>query len=870
MTSAELRRGFLRYFEERGHHITRSSKVVPLGDPTLLFTNAGMNQFKDFFLGIEKAPFKRAASVQKCIRASGKHNDLEDVGKDGRHHTFFEMLGNWSFGDYYKKEAIEWGWDYVTGVLGLPAERLWASVYRDDDEAYSLWRDNIGLTESRIIRLGDIESGDEENFWSMGDTGPCGPCSEIHYDYRPSKDRNFLEGAEGGEIVELWNLVFMEFNREAGGGLVPLPEKNVDTGMGLERTAAVLQDVHSDYETDLFIPIIRAIEEVAQIRLSEENLVSFQVIADHIRCLIFAITDGAIPSNEGRGYVIRRILRRAVRHGRLLGLTEPFLHRLVGTVTELMQGAYVELGERRETVEKVIGSEEELFYRTLDRGLEEFDRVARRLIEEGSRLFPGEDAFKLHDTFGFPLDLTGIMAEERGLVLDQKGFDGEMARQRERAKAGAKFQADLAGEGDEAWEVYREDRTTEFTGYSATLEENMHLIRYSPTDSGMLLVFDRTPFYGEAGGQVGDTGIIESDGVRIRVDDVRRRGDTYIHVGELVEGRIGDYTYRGAVDVPRRRRIMANHTATHLLHRALREIVGQHAAQAGSLVAPDRLRFDFNHYHPLADEELDRIEYLVNEAVLANLEVLVHENVPIAEARDMGATMQFDEKYGDLVRVVQIDEVSRELCGGTHVSRTGDVGLFKILREGSVSSGVRRIEAVTNLDAYRLQKRHDSILKELSDLTSINPEALPDKVRALQAEIGTLKKKLRQERRKGIDEDLDVESSMVPAGRYRIAHLALEGASQAEMRELSDRIRSRGGMIVAVISSREGGRMSVVLSISDDAVADGLHAGKLLQKGLSVLGGKGGGRAHLAQGGGIKGGEIQTLIENLARELKKG
>jgi alanyl-tRNA synthetase len=868
MTSDELRRGFLRFFEERGHSVVESSMVVPQDDPTLLFTNAGMNQFKDFFLGTADAPYSRAASVQKCIRASGKHNDLEDVGKDGRHHTFFEMLGNWSFGDYYKREAIDWGWEYVTDVLGLPADRLWASVYKDDEEAYSVWKDNVGMPAERIIRLGDIEQGDEENFWSMGDTGPCGPCSEIHYDYKPVKGRSFLEGSDSGIIVELWNLVFMEFNRDATGTLTPLPAKNVDTGMGLERTAAVLQDVHSDYETDLFIPIIQDMEQIAGIGLQEDNLVSFQVIADHVRCLVFAITDGAIPSNEGRGYVIRRILRRAVRHGRLLGLGEPFLHRLADSVIKLMKDTYPEIYERRETVEKVIGNEEELFFRTLDRGLDEFERTVSRLRREKSSVFPGPDAFKLHDTFGFPLDLTGVMAEERGMSVDLEGFEAAMAVQRERAKSRARFSTGLE-ESDGEWDIVREQAETDFTGYGGWQLPDMRLVKHRTEGSNVQLVFDRTPFYGESGGQVGDAGLIEGDGVRIRITDVKKSGSQFVHHGVLERGEISDIPFTGSVDIDRRKRIMANHSATHLLHHALRTVLGTGAAQAGSLVAPDRLRFDFNHYHPLSDEELDRIEELVNEAIRCNFEVKVYSDLPMSKAKEMGAIMLFDEKYGDTVRVVEIDDMSRELCGGTHVTRTGDIGLFKIIRESSIASGVRRIEAVSHVDAYRLQKRFESILGEASQLLNSEKEALVDRIRSLQDEISSLKRKLKQERRRGVGDVFDPKKDVVQAASFKVASLKLKDSSPEEMRELSDNIRSRGGGMVVLLCSVQDGRVSVVLSASEDAVAKGVHAGRVLGQELKSLGGKGGGRPHLAQGGGIAEKDIESLKSGIISTLEK-
>jgi alanyl-tRNA synthetase len=828
-----------------------------------------MNQFKNYFLGLEKPDFKRAASVQKCIRASGKHNDLEDVGNDGRHHTFFEMLGNWSFGDYYKKEAALWAWDFVNGVLKLPDEKLWVSIYKDDDEAFSAWRDVVGVKGNRIVRLGDIEQGDEENFWSMGETGPCGPSSEIYYDYSPKKGKNFLEGIKSGEIVELWNLVFMEFNREGNGNLVPLPQKNIDTGLGLERTLAVLQDVRSDYETDLFVPIVQKIEEVARVRLAPENLVSFQVIADHIRSLSFAVADGAIPSNEGRGYVLRRILRRAVRHGRLLGLNGPFLFRIVETVVDLMHDPYSELLERRDVILKVVENEEELFFRTLDRGIEEFGKTARKLLQGGKKIFPGNEAFVLHDTYGFPFDLTSLMAEEKGMVVDKQGFDREMERQRERAKKGAKFHADLDENHMGEWVTLREERGTIFTGYRQMVQHGMRVIKYKRQDARVMIVFDQTPFYGESGGQVGDTGVVEGDGIKIHVHDVRRSGDLFVHFGELENGEIVDITYTGTVDQPRRKRIMANHTATHLLHYALRKVIGTHATQAGSLVAADRLRFDFNHNNPLTDEQMDEIEETVNRTVLSNIPLWVHDDISMEKAKSLGAIALFGEKYGERVRVVQIGSISSELCGGTHTERTGDVGLFKIVREGSISSGVRRIEAVTNVDSLELIKKNQMVLRELASLFHTDIERLPHKVQTIQSEIQELKKNLRQERKKEIGEGFDNKKDFYPAGQYRIALVKLEDSNQNEMRELSDKLKTKTQKGVVLVSSVGDGKVSLVLSASEEAVASGLHAGRLLQESLSELGGKGGGRPHLAQGGGITIGNIEKLFVKVKERLEK-
>jgi alanyl-tRNA synthetase len=660
----------------------------------------------------------------------------------------------------------------------------------------------------------------------------------------------------------------MEFNREPDGGLAPLPEKNIDTGMGFERTLAVLEGVNSDYETGLFVPIIKSIEEIAGVPLSEDNNVSFQVIADHVRCLIFAITDGVLPSNEGRGYVLRRILRRAVRHGRLLGLHTPFLHRLVDAVVDLMADGYKELGERRETVEAVIGSEEELFFRTLDRGLEEFDRVAKRLIEDGKTILPGDEAFKLHDTYGFPLDLTRIMAEERGLAVDRHGFENAMEAQRERAKRGAKVQAAMNGTDAEDWTFFREEHDTIFTGYENLLQPEMRMIKYRQGNGGIMLVFDRTPFYGEAGGQVGDTGFIEGRDATIRVDDVLRSGGQFIHIGEIERGRIEDIEYTGRVDEERRRRIMANHTATHLLHYALREVVGTHAAQAGSMVAAERLRFDFNHYQPLTDKQIERLEDLVNSAVLSNIEVQVAE-VSMEEAKAKGATMLFDEKYGDRVRVVQIGDLSTELCGGTHTARTGDIGLFRIIREGSISSGIRRIEAVTRFDSYNLQKQNEKILEELAGIVGSDGDGLAARVRALKDELAVLKRELKRERQRDVENKFDPQKDFVQIDGCQFAHMELAGSSPDEMRRVSDQIRTGPGSKVVVITGVKDGKVHVVLSASEEAVQSGIHAGRLLGSALAALGGKGGGRPHMAQGGGVGEDDIAKLVSEVREKLKQ-
>jgi len=839
---------FLGFFRERGHEIVPSSTVVPQGDPTLLFTNSGMNQFKNIFLGLENPGFKRAASVQKCIRASGKHNDLEDVGRDGRHHTFFEMLGNWSFGDYYKREAIEWGWEFVTATLGLPADRLWVTIYGADRESFDVWRKNVGVPEKRIVGLGDVEKGDEENFWSMGETGPCGPCSEIHYDYRASNGGDFCALSAAGIVIELWNLVFMEFNRQPDGKLLRLPARHVDTGMGLERAAAVLQGVTSNYETDLFVPVMEKLGEISGVSpKSPEHLISFKVVSDHIRALVFAVTDGAVPSNEGRGYVLRRILRRAVRHGRLLGLRNPFLHLLVGTLVDVMGGQYRDLAERKTNVERVIFNEEELFLRTLDRGIEEFGKAARRLREEGKRSFPGEEAFLLHDTYGFPLDLTELLAAEEGLDVDRRGFEREMKAQRARAKESSKFQLG-ADQGE--WVALGEEVKTLFTGYGSEELPGMRLVKYRPDGERFLLVFDKTPFYGESGGQAGDTGLLEGDGTRIRVIDVKRTGDLLVHVGVLEAGEVKDLPYRGRVETPRRRMIQANHTATHLLHYALRKVLGSHVRQAGSLVLPDRLRFDFNHYSPLSPGELGEVERLVNEAVFANHPVSVLEDLSMEDAKAMGAMALFGEKYGKKVRVIKVDDLSAELCGGTHARMTGDIGLFKLVKESGISAGVRRVEAITNVAAFELVAKHEALLEEASALLKTGCDGVPQKIRGIQEKLQSLEKQLKSDRRKSASEAFEPSRDVVKAGKYGAVLLKLDGLGTDEMREVADKVKPSLTMGVVLVASVQGDKAAYVLTATGDAVASGVHCGTLLQKALAGAGGRGGGKPHLAQGAG--------------------
>ncbi|MBN2323388.1 MAG: alanine--tRNA ligase [Spirochaetes bacterium] len=869
ITSSDLRKSFLEFFEQRGHSVVKSSTVVPADDPTLLFTNAGMNQFKSIFLGLEPPKSPRTCSVQKCIRASGKHNDLEDVGTDGSHHTFFEMMGNWSFGDYYKREAIEWAWEFATEKLMLSEHSLWVSIYKDDDEAYEIWRSVVGIDDGRIVRLGDVEKGNEENFWSMGETGPCGPCSELHYDYNPSGHTTFEEGDENGDICELWNLVFMEYNRESGGSLVELPAKHIDTGMGLERTLAVLQGKRSNYETDLFVPIIEKIFELSNLR-KNDHIVSFQVIADHIRSLAFAIADGAVPSNEGRGYVLRRILRRAVRHGKLLGLGRPFLYELVHPLVTIMKDPYTELIEREETIRRIIKNEEALFLRTLDRGLSEFERTVEKLKAGNETVFPGEEAFLLHDTYGFPYDLTQLMARERGLTLDGGGFERRMQEQRTRAKLDAKFKAE-PGQGE--WKRVKEDETTVFLGYEQARVSDMRLVKFTEKEDEVLLVFDRTPFYGESGGQVGDTGYVEAKGVRIEIVDTKKAGDVTVHVGRIETGSLEPDTitlvFEGFVDMERRRRIAANHTATHLMHHALREVVGTHANQAGSLVSPDRLRFDFNHYGPLSVEQIERIEEIVNKSVRENLEVNVLNDIPIEEARGMGAVALFGEKYSEKVRVVKIERLGAELCGGTHVDRTGDIGIFSIVKEGSISSGVRRIEAVTGSAALERFKADGRILQQAASLLRTGPEGIVEGVTRLIERVSELERALKKEKKKEAQSKFDLQKDTVRAGRFELVHIELPGLSPNELREVSDGVRSGMKMGVIFITAAGKNRLSCLLAVTDDAVSVGLDAGSLFGEIAPLFKGKGGGRPHLAQGGGSDPSGCKKAFERLIEIVEK-
>jgi alanyl-tRNA synthetase len=857
ITSADIRARFLRFFGQRGHTIVKSSSLLPGNDPTLLFTNAGMVQFKDVFTGQETRPYTRAASAQKILRVSGKHNDLEEVGPSPRHHTFFEMLGNFSFGDYFKREAISYAWEFLTQDLALDPARLYPTVYVDDDEAYALWQEIAKIPAERITPLGA-----EDNFWAMGDTGPCGPDSEIFYDRGPAYCTCGNPDCGPGDTCdrwpEIWNLVFMQFEALPDGSMVPLPRPSVDTGMGLERVTSVIQDVASNYDTDLFLPIMRRAREVAGATEEEmrANEVPYRVIADHSRAVAFLIADGVLPGNEGRNYVLRMILRRAARFGKLLGIERPFLAETVDAVVDVMGHHYTELVERQEFIRQVVTQEEERFLATLSVGLARMEELAARLRAEGQKIVPGDEVFRLYDTYGFPFELTRDAAEEAGLTVDEAGFRQAMAAQRERARSAQRFGATSAAE------TYRrlDLPSTRFLGYE-TYEADSRVVALlrgtEPVEEATAgeeveVVLEATPFYGEAGGQVGDTGAILGDGLRIDVADAYHPTvDLIAHRGRVVEGtvRTGGRV-RAAVDVERRLDIARNHTATHLLHRALRQILGEHAAQSGSLVAPDRLRFDFGHLAPLSQEEIRRVEEIVNAEIRANAPVTVRETT-YEEALREGVVALFGERYGDRVRVVGVEGFSAELCGGTHLHATGEIGLFLVTSETSIGSGLRRIEAVTGRGAL------DLVHRRLDDLTRVAEHlgARPGE----EVERAALAAQTLREQRHTI-ENLQARLAASSVDTLLSAATAVDGvqvlAAQVQaadvdaLRDLGDRLRDRLGSGVVALGAVIAEKPILVVTVSQDLVTRGLHAGRLAGDAARKMGGGGGGRPHMAQAGG--------------------
>jgi len=867
-STAEIRREFLQFFAERDHKVVRSASLVPGTDPTLLFTNAGMVQFKDVFLGAERRDYTRAASSQRCVRAGGKHNDLENVGYTARHHTFFEMLGNFSFGDYFKREAIEFAWEFLTVNCGFAPERLWVTVYAEDDEAASIWLDEIGVDPDRLSRIGDKPGKrfESDNFWAMGDTGPCGPCSEIFYDHGPEVPGGPPGSPEedGDRYIEIWNLVFMQFDRAADGTMSALPRPCVDTGMGLERLAAVLQGVHSNYEIDLFRHLIRAAAE----KTGTEDLeqASLKVIADHIRACAFLIADGVLPANDGRGYVLRRIIRRAIRHGYKLGCERPFFAAMVEPLAEVMGEAYPELVDKRGPIVDALAREEQRFGETLDQGMKLLEGV---LADLSDSVIPGDVAFKLYDTFGFPLDLTRDIARERERTVDEQGFEAAMQNQRERARAAGQFSARDEVSADAVTELPE----TEFLGYEYSRCDDARVVailvdgdRHDALSEGdsALVVLDRTPFYAESGGQVGDTGALAAGEARFRVDDTRKLAGAYhVHDGLLESGSlaVGD-TVQAEIDEQRRADIVRHHSATHLLHAALRDMLGEHVQQKGSLVAPDRLRFDFSHFEPVGEEQLREIENRVNRQIQENAAASA-EVMDYDEAMDAGALAFFGDKYGDRVRVLQFGDYSTELCGGTHVDRVGDIGAFKIVSETGISAGVRRIEAVAGRRAVEWMQRTDRTLRELAGSLKASPdqvgsrvEQLLERSRELEKELDRLKQKLASAR------GSDLTANAREVGGIKVLAEKLDGVDPNSLRDTVDQLKNKLGSGIVVLGTEAGQGVRLVAGVTAD-LTDRFKAGELVNHVAGQVGGKGGGRPDFAQAGGSEPAGLDTALKSV-------
>ena len=859
MKSAEIRQAFLDYFAEHGHAVIDSSSLLPGNDPTLLFTNAGMVQFKDVFLGQDKRPYSRACSSQRCVRAGGKHNDLENVGYTARHHTFFEMLGNFSFGDYFKHDAIRFAWEFLTINLGLSPEKLWITVFHEDQEAEDIWINDIGVSPERFSRLGE-----KDNFWAMGDTGPCGPCSEIFYDHGEDVPGGppGSPDEEGDRYIEIWNLVFMQYNRSSNGELAALPKPSVDTGMGLERISAVLQGVHSNYEIDLFQTLLAAVKEVTATK--QQDSASLNVIADHIRSCAFLVNDGVLPSNEGRGYVLRRIIRRAIRHGHQLGAKENFFYKLVAPLVDVMGEAYPELTQNQTAIEAVLNAEEIQFSRTLDNGMQELESAIAAL--DGDTI-PGETVFKLYDTFGFPVDLTADIARERNLTLDMDGFDEAMQAQKTRARAASRFEADAVLE-------LKDNPQTSFTGYEQLADEHCEVIALyvegksvDSISSGQAatVVLSQTPFYAESGGQVGDTGTLYNKDASFSVKDTQKQSEQFLHYGELSEGEIVvGGIFQAAVDSDKRQATMLNHSATHLMHAALRKVLGEHVTQKGSLVNQDYLRFDFSHAQPVSNEELKQIEALVNQQIRQNSDV-GKQTMGIEDAKAQGAMALFGEKYGDEVRVISMGEAdnnsfSVELCGGTHVSRTGDIGLFKIIQESGIAAGVRRIEAVTGLKALDLVNAQQERLGGIAKILKSDNANIEQKVEQLQKQNRDLEKQVEQLKAKLTSSaGNDLTSQVIEINNVKVLVAALDGLNNKDLRATCDQLKNKLGSGVILLAASAEGKVSLVAGVTKDLL-DKVKAGDLVNMVAQHVGGKGGGRPDMAMAGG-------TEVENIDAAL---
>ncbi|WP_456432338.1 alanine--tRNA ligase [Thermosulfuriphilus sp.] len=875
LKGADIRRLFLEFFAERGHEIVPSSPLIPAEDPTLLFTNAGMVQFKRVFLGQEKRSYCRAASCQKCVRAGGKHNDLENVGYTARHHTFFEMLGNFSFGDYFKAEAIKYAWDFLTEILELPKDRLWVTVFREDEEAAKLWTEIAKVPPERIIPLGE-----KDNFWSMGETGPCGPCSEIIFDQGPEVGCQRPECAVGCDCdryLEIWNLVFMQYNRTNEGRLEPLPRPSIDTGMGLERITATVQGKRSNYESDLFAGLLKKLEILSGHRYGQEERldVAMRVIADHSRAAAFLIADGVLPSNEGRGYVLRRIIRRAARFGKLLSLSSPFLPETAAVVISEMGETYPELHQNQTTIEKVLEYEEERFGETLEFGLKLLSEEIENLKKRGEKTIPGEFIFRLYDTYGFPYDIVRDMALEQGLTLDMEGFSRQMEKQRARSRAARKERDLLAAEIYQ--ELAQKGQGSRFVGYETTRVRSRLLAivkKGLPQDSAregeeVELVFEKTPFYGEAGGQVGDTGLIVGPSGRGRVKNTVRVGDVFVHQAQIEEGLLhcGE-EYELTVLVDRRQAIACNHTATHLLHAALRAVLGGHVKQAGSLVAPDRLRFDFTHFEALSLEQLFAIEDLVNEKIRQDLPVEV-EHLSLKEALARGAMALFGEKYGETVRLVSIPGFSQELCGGTHVRRTGEIGLFKIISEASVASGTRRIEAVTAKAAIDFIHNLERERLRLSALLKTSPKEITSRVERLLNELKELERKIEHLATQGAALDIDREIAAAPVvAGVKVVSTKVPLDDPKLLREMGDRFRDKLGSGVVVLGAEARGKAHLLVMVTQDLTSR-LKAGEIIRELAQIVGGGGGGRPEMAQAGGPEVAKLPEALKKASEVIEK-
>jgi len=875
MTGARIRAAFLEYFAGHGHKVLPGSSLVPSNDPTLLFTNAGMVQFKEYFLGLASADWKRAATSQRCLRVSGKHNDLENVGYTSRHHTLFEMLGNFSFGDYFKKDAIFFGWDFLTRVMGLPGERMTVSVFREDDEAYDLWHGTMGIPASRIVRFGE-----KDNFWAMGATGPCGPCSEIIFDQGEGIGCGRPECAVGCDcdrFLEIWNLVFMQYNQDEAGARAPLPKPSIDTGMGLERLAAVVQGVHSNYETDLFRPILEEISRLSGVPMgrSPKEDAAMRVIADHSRATAFLISDGVLPGNEGRGYVLRRIMRRALRHGKKLGFEEPFLHKVAAVVVREFSGAYPELGTSATSIDTVSLHEEKRFLETLDSGLRMVEEEFSRIEREGGATFDGSVAFRLYDTFGFPVDLTADLCRERGVELDEPGFEQEMARQRAQSREAWKG-GEIGVSDAAASELAKAGILVEFVGYERTsagarvaaLFRGGERVVSAGEGEEIDLVADVTPFYGGAGGQVGDRGEASGDGARLEIVSTRRSSaDMVIHQAKVVAGTLREGMVLDlSVDGMARRQTQGNHTATHLLQAALRGVLGTHVRQAGSYVGPDKLRFDFTHFEGMTEEALREVEDRVNREVFAGRPV-TWEYLPYEEAVSRGAMAFFGEKYADVVRMVTVPGVSKELCGGTHVRNTGEIGLFRIVSEGALAAGIRRIEALTGPEAFLHLREEADRLHRVALEMKVPAADVPDRVRRLQAQVRALEKDVQEARRRAARDLVgEVLAKARESGGIRAVAAEVDPMDPASLRDLADGVKGKMKSGILLLGCREGDRCHLLAGVTPDLTGR-FSAVEIVRKAASHVGGGGGGRKDMAQAGGSKAEGLPEALASLASWL---